>query len=67
MDNAPEDVEGNGELRFRLRQENAGKKQENVELATKRREKLEAEGGFRTLLRKEGVFRRAGCPIGPRT
>ena len=60
LDNAPEDVEGDDELRFRLRQENADKTQENVELATKRREKLEAEGGFRTLL--QGVNRRTGLP-----
>ena len=38
LDNAPEDVEGNDELRFRLRQENAAKTQEKLELATKRRE-----------------------------
>ena len=62
LDNAPEDVEGDDELRFRLRQENARKRQENVELAIKRKEKLEAEGGFRTLLQKEGVKRRTGLP-----
>ena len=31
-------------------------------MAIKRRERLEAEGGFRTLLQKEGVFRRTGLP-----
>ena len=62
LDNAPEDVLESRELRFRLRQENADMKEENVELATKRREKLQAEGGFRTLLQKEGVFRRTGLP-----
>ena len=50
LDNAPEDVEGGDELRFRLRQENAAKTQENVELARARRERLETQGGFRTLL-----------------
>ena len=60
LDNAPEDVAQDDELRFRLRQENAEKTQENVELATKRREKLEAEGGFRTLL--PNANRRTGLP-----
>ena len=31
-------------------------------MAIKRKEKLEAEGGFRTLLQKEGVTRRTGLP-----
>ena len=62
LDNAPEDVFESAELRFRLRQENAEKRHENVELASKRAEKLEAEGGFRTLLQKEGVNRRTGLP-----
>ena len=62
LDNAPEGVDGGDELSFRLRQENALKRHENVELATKRREKLETEGGFRTLLQKEGVKRRTGLP-----
>ena len=31
-------------------------------MAIKRKEKLEAEGGFRTLLQKEGVKRRTGLP-----
>ena len=62
LDNAPEDVAQDDELRFRLRQENAAKRQETVELATKRREKLEADGGFRTLLQKDGVNRRTGMP-----
>ena len=62
LDNAPEDVAQDDELRFRLRQENAAKRQENVELAIDRKGKLEAEGGFRTLLQKEGVKRRTGLP-----
>ena len=62
LDNAPEDVFEDAELRFRLRQENAEKRHENVELAIKRVDKLEAEGGFRTLLQKEGVKRRTGLP-----
>ena len=62
LDNAPEDVFESAELRFRLRQENAEKRHENVELASKRAERLEAEGGFRTLLQKEGVKRRTGLP-----
>ena len=62
LGNAPEDVAHDDELRFRLRQENAAKRQENVELAIDRKEKLEAEGGFRTLLQKEGVVRRTGLP-----
>ena len=45
-----------------MRQGSADKTLENVELATKRREKLEAGGRFRTLLQKEGVNRRTGLP-----
>ena len=45
MDNAPEDVFEDAELRFRLRQDNTEQLHENVELAIKRAEKLEAEGG----------------------
>ena len=68
LDNAPEDVAQDDELRFRLRQENADRRHENVELATKRREKLEAEGGGsgRCCRRRASRGARA-CPIGPRT
>ena len=41
---------------------NAANTQEKVGLATKRKEKLEAEGAFRTLLQKEGVKGRGGLP-----
>ena len=43
-----------------MRQKSATNRFENVELAATRRDKPETEGGFRTLLQNEGVFRRAG-------
>ena len=67
LDNAPEDVEGNDELRFRLRQENAGRRHGNVELATKRREQLEADGGSGRCCRRTASRGARACPIGPRT
>ena len=45
-----------------MRLENATNGYENMELVAKRQGELEDEGGFRTLLQKEGAVGRAGVP-----
>ena len=61
-DNAPAEVEGDKDLRFQLRYENAEKRMENAEQAQERKRKLEATGAFRTLLQPTAFKRRAGVP-----
>ena len=61
-DNAPDEVEGDKDLRFRLRYENAEKRMENAQEAQERKRKLEATGAFRTLLQPTAFKRRAGVP-----
>ena len=58
--NAPREVEGNDELRFQLRVENANKRIENVQRAQQRAEALDTKGGFRTLNQPLAIKRRAG-------
>ena len=43
--NAPGEVEGNDELRFQLRVENANRRIENVQRAQQRAEALDTKGG----------------------
>ena len=61
-DNAPGEVEGDKDLRFQLRYENAEKRMENAEQAQERKRKLESTGAFRTLLQPTAFKRRAGVP-----
>ena len=60
--NAPSEVEGDKDLRFQLRYENAGKMLDNVAQAQERKRKLEATGAFRTLVQPTAFKRRAGVP-----
>ena len=61
-DSAPREVQGNDDLRFQLRMENANKHHDNVQQAEARREQLEEKGGFRTLKEPLAFKRRAGIP-----
>ena len=58
--NAPGEVAGDDELRFRLRVENANNRAENVQRSHDRDKKLEEKGGFRTLKEPLAFKRRAG-------
>ena len=61
-EHAPGEVQGDDELRFQLRVENANKHHDNVRQAEKRQEKLEDLGAFRTLKEPMSFKRRAGIP-----
>ena len=61
---APGEVQGDDELRFQLRMENANQRYENVQRANERADKLENKGGFRTLLQPLALKRRRACPTG---
>ena len=61
-EHAPGEVMDDHDLRFQLRTENAEKHMENVRRANDRQEKLENEGGFRTLREPLSFKRRAGIP-----
>ena len=60
--NAPGEVQGDEDLRFKMRYENAEKMQDNAAQAQGRKRKLEATGAFRTLLEPTAFARRAGVP-----
>ena len=61
-EHSPSEVQGDDELRFQLRMENANKRAENVAQANDRQEKLEEKGAFRTLKEPLAFKRRAGIP-----
>ena len=61
-ENAPGEIEGNDELRFRLRVENANRRAENVQLSHERAERIKNKGAFRTLLQPMALKRRKGVP-----
>ena len=61
-ENAPAEVAGDDDLRFRLRVDNAEKALENIQNANAREERLVNKGGFRTLLQPMALKRRKGVP-----
>ena len=60
--NAPKEVMGDDDLRFRLRMENADNHIDNIKQSQTRKQKLEVKGGFRTLNQPLSFKRRTGIP-----